>query len=106
MYWHAGIQVAALALFAWPTWKRWRQRVATPAVAGRLVACLGAVLLMVGSAIGGYIVYHGGAGVDPDLLAPEVRESHSHSDETSEEHNHSHSDHASDEHVHAHGDGA
>jgi uncharacterized membrane protein len=77
MYWHLGVQAAALVLFAWPAWERWRDRAAPPGPAARLVACLAAVLLLIGSAIGGYIVYHGGAGVEARLLAPEVRHSHS-----------------------------
>jgi uncharacterized membrane protein len=77
MYWHLGIQAAALLLFAWPAWQRWRDRAAAPTSGGRLVVCLAAVLLLTGSAIGGYLVYHGGAGVEPQLLAPEVRHSHS-----------------------------
>ncbi|MCI0464156.1 MAG: hypothetical protein L0Z62_45055 [Gemmataceae bacterium] len=78
MYWHLGIQAAALLLFAWPAWERWRTWAAPPALVGRFVTCLAAVLLLIGSGIGGYIVYHGGAGIDPQLLATEVRGSHSH----------------------------
>jgi len=76
MFWHMGIQAAALLLFTWPAWKRWRNWFAPPSAAVRLTGCLGAVLLLVGSAVGGYIVYHGGAGIDPQLLAPEVLHSH------------------------------
>ena len=78
MFWHMGIQAAALLLFLGPTWRRWRSRAALPSAASRLVLCVAAVLLLIGSGIGGYIVYHGGAGVDPKLLAPEVREGHAH----------------------------
>jgi uncharacterized membrane protein len=78
MYWHLGIQATSLVLFIGPTWKRSRNRAAPPSMVGRLVLCLAAVLLLVGSGIGGYIVYHGGAGIDPKLLSPEVRGSHSH----------------------------
>ena len=74
MYWHLGIQAAALALFAWPTWRRWRNWPARPGQTDRLVACLAAVLLLIGSGIGGYLVYHGGAGVKPELLAPAGRD--------------------------------
>lgn len=77
MYWHGGLQAASLVLFAVATWARWRDPVAEPGTAGRFVAYVGAVLLLVGSAVGGYIVYHGGAGVAPELLAPEVRHGHS-----------------------------
>lgn len=78
MYWHLGVQAAALVLFAGRAIARWRDRGAPPGTGGRLLICLAAVVLLIGSAIGGYIVYHGGAGVKPELLAPEVRESHSH----------------------------
>jgi len=86
MYWHLGIQAPSLALFIGPTWKRSRSRAAQPSMVGRLVLCLAAVLLLVGSGIGGYIVYHGGAGVDPKLLAPDVRGSHSHNGAVEESH--------------------
>jgi len=78
LYWHAGVQAIALAMFAWPAQKRWRNWTAPPTAGSRRVNCLAAVLLLVGSSIGGYIVYHGGAGIDPQLLTPEVRQSHSH----------------------------
>ncbi len=80
MYWHLGVQAAALVLFAGPTWVRWRNRPAPPAASGRLVVCVAAALLVIGSGLGGYIVYHGGTGVDPELLTPEVRHGHAHLD--------------------------
>lgn len=88
MYWHAVIQTAALAMFAWPTWKRWRNWTALPTAGSRLVVCLAAALLLVGSAVGGYLVYHGGAGVDPQLLTPEVRQSHAHGSGNEDSHEH------------------
>lgn len=78
MYWHLGVQAAALLLFAGPAWARSRDLARPPSPGGRFLICVAAVVLLVGSAIGGYIVYHGGAGVEPDLLTPAVRESHSH----------------------------
>jgi uncharacterized membrane protein len=83
MFWHMGVQATALVLFAGVAWKRRRNRAASSA-GGRLVLCLAAIALLAGSAIGGYIVYHGAAGVDPKLLAPEVRESHSHGSDPTE----------------------
>jgi uncharacterized membrane protein len=75
MYWHLGVQTAALALFAWPAWAI---RASPPEVPGtaRAAVWVAAALLVVGSAIGGYVVYHGGAGVDPELLSHELREGH------------------------------
>lgn len=77
MFWHMGIQAAALLLFAIPTWSRWRKWALPPTMAARVVSCAAAALLSVGSAIGGYIVYHGGAGIVPEVLAPELRGGHS-----------------------------
>ena len=78
MYWHLAIQAASLLLFAWSAWLRWRGRISSPTVGARAIGLVAAALLSVGSAIGGYIVYHGGAGVDPMILAPELRGGHSH----------------------------
>lgn len=77
MYWHLGIQSAALALFIWPAWAMWRDPVGCTLTA-RVIGWVAAILLIVGSGVGGYIVYHGGAGVEPMLLTPEVRENHEH----------------------------
>lgn len=58
MYWHMGIQAGALLLFAWPIWQRWRSWSAAPHT--RVAASFAALLLLIGSGIGGYVVYHGG----------------------------------------------
>jgi hypothetical protein len=42
----------------------------------RILGWLAGLALSVGAGFGGYIVYHGGAGVEPKLLAPEIREGH------------------------------
>jgi len=73
MYWHLGVQSAALVVFAWSAWAMRRGPVAVP-LAARLVGWVATVLLIVGSGLGGYIVYHGGAGVEPALLNHELRE--------------------------------
>ena len=86
MYWHLGIQAGALLLFAWPTWVRWRNRASPPTRAGRFVACVAAILLLVGSGVGGYIVYHGGAGIEPELLVPSLREGHHHQEGQEQQH--------------------
>lgn len=78
MYWHLGIMAAALALFAWPSWVRWRAGLNRPTRAIRWAGIVGAVLIAIGGALGGHIVYRGGAGVDPAILAPELRGGHSH----------------------------
>jgi uncharacterized membrane protein len=86
MFWHMDVQAAAMLLFVWPAWKRWRNWTLPPTTTIRLTGCSAAVLRLVGSAIGDYIVYHGGAGVDPQLLAPELRQGHRQAD--SVEHTH------------------
>lgn len=98
MFWHGGVQTIALAMFSWVAWKRWRNATSPPLALVRVVGCIGAVLLLIGSGVGGYIVYHGGAGIDPQLLAPEVRQSHSHDGEN--EHSHEHLDSSDQDHQH------
>lgn len=91
MYWHLGLGLAMLAVFTWLSIVRWRRRT-TAAHNSHLVAALvGSVLLMLTGYVGGSIVYHHGAGVDPKILAPEIREGHSH------QNGHSHSDEDGDD---------
>jgi uncharacterized membrane protein len=95
MYWHLGIQVVALLLFAGVCWARWGA--AVPGIGARVVGWVATVLLVVGSAFGGWIVYHGGAGIDADLMRPHLHEmqsppgsEHEHPDTTESEHHHEH----------------
>lgn len=78
MYWHMAIQAGSLLMFAWPVWRRWRKWPAPPTQGARFLSCVAIVLLLVGSGIGGYLVYHGGAGIDPTLLNPAIRSGHHH----------------------------
>src|SRR5262249_36238158 len=78
MYWHLASVAAALVVFAGLAWARCRAVIAPPNVGTRLLGILAAVLLAVGGGLGGYIVYHGGAGVTPSLLGPEIRGGHVH----------------------------
>lgn len=93
MYWHLGLGLATLILFTWLSVFRWRDRV-TPATRTQLItAFCGAVLLLFTGYLGGSIVYHHGAGVDPNILTPEIREGHSHQegkghDTSAHEHTH------------------
>lgn len=78
MYWHLYVQLASVGLFAVVCYLRWRRWDAAPGGAARVLGWVAAIGLSVGAGIGGYVVYHGGAGVMPKLLAPEVIESHHH----------------------------
>jgi uncharacterized membrane protein len=92
MYWHLGLQTAALVLFACSSWKRRHITSAVPSMPDRLVSLAAAGLLLVGSGVGGHLVYHGGAGVEPELLSKDVRESHHHGRDA-DEHAHEAADH-------------
>ena len=79
MYWHGGVNVIAMTIFAVLAVMRWR----TPAVPSPGIRIFGAValaLVLFGGYLGGEIVYKGGAGVDPKILDPEVRH-HTHTRE-------------------------
>jgi uncharacterized membrane protein len=81
MYWHLGFAAAAMVLFTGLAILRWRARVRPPMFAACGVSLLAAALLAVTGYLGGAIVYHGGAGIQPDLLAEAVREGHHHGGE-------------------------
>ncbi len=83
MYWHLGIGVACLVLFTWVSIRRWWHRRSVAKKAEWITGVLAAVLLVITGDLGGGLVYHGGAGVDPALLAPEIREGHSHAGDES-----------------------
>ena len=89
---HLAVQLTALSALGWLAFGR------TP-TAGQprsttAVLLVSAVTLLIGSGIGGYIVYHGGAGIEPELLRPELRRGHHnrqdtpHQDLHSDEENH------------------
>lgn len=78
MYWHLGFGLTMLILFTWLSIVRWRERTKTATKLQLIAAFCGVVLLMLTGYLGGSIVYHYGAGVDPKILAPEIREGHSH----------------------------
>jgi uncharacterized membrane protein len=96
---HLILASAALALFALVTFARWRRRT-QPASAMALSGGLVATALLVGAAfLGGKVVYQGGAGVDPRILAPVVVEGHHHHHHDGDEPADTHDD---DDHEHAH----
>jgi len=78
MMWHGASAAVATVLFAVAGAVRWRRRDRAPgALAGGALG-LGAVVLTVAGFLGGSLVYHGGAGVDPSLLSAELQHSHGH----------------------------
>ncbi len=89
MTWHWKLQTVVMGLFIAVALMRWRMRNTRSSLLARLLGLLAAVLLVVGSYLGGQLVYRGGAGVDPELLAPAVREAH---------HDHGGNDHDEDDH--------
>lgn len=76
MYWHLGLNAVAIVLFAAVFFLR--RRAAGPGTGVRIAGFLAAALIAAGGFLGGRIVYRGGAGVDPQLLAPELRGGHGH----------------------------
>ncbi len=79
MYWHLGLAIASMLLFTWIAIARWRYRTSPPKIPHAVAAVCASVLLAITAHLGADLVYHGGAGVMPELLAPEIREGHSHS---------------------------
>lgn len=78
MWWHLGFAAATMLLFTWIAVSRWRRR-AVPSSGGQWLASFVGVLLLTATGwLGGLIVYHGGAGIEPSLLSREIREGHSH----------------------------
>lgn len=84
MYWHLWLQVAALVVFSLIFLARWWLRQRAPAGVLRITGLVAAGLLVVGSHLGGVLVYHGATGVDPALLSPAIREGHHHDGEAHE----------------------
>jgi uncharacterized membrane protein len=90
--WHLGLALASVVLFAGVAWLRWRGRRDLPS-AGTLVAGLvAAVLLGVAGYLGGQIVYHGGMGIEPQILSGDLKHHHHEADhshaETGDHHDH------------------
>jgi uncharacterized membrane protein len=79
MYWHLGLMAGAVTVFTATAVAR--RRNAPPPVWARAAGLLGVSVLLAGAYLGGRLVYRGGAGVDPGILAPEVRGGHGHGEE-------------------------
>ncbi|MBK9597975.1 MAG: DUF2231 domain-containing protein [Flavobacteriales bacterium] len=78
MTWHIWIQSISIGVFGLMCLLRWKQRKSLVAPRALFLSVSAAVLLIVGSYLGAWIVYRGGAGVDPAILSHEVREGHHH----------------------------
>lgn len=76
MYWHLGLMVGAVTVFAGATVARRRNE--PPSAWVRVGGLIGTLVLLLGAYLGGRLVYRGGAGVDPAVLAPELRKGHGH----------------------------
>ncbi len=90
MFWHMGVQAFALALFGCLAWLSWHRSPEPLNLGSRALGWGAALVLAIGSGIGGYIVYHGGAGIDPTLLAAEIREGHTHGGGQTQHEKHEH----------------
>jgi len=116
---HMALAGAALVLFALVAIARWRRRgepASTLALSGGLLA---SVLLIGAAFLGGKTVYQGGAGVDPQILAPAIVQGHHHHHDGADDgdgdgdHDHAHAEepaaevaqptaHEHDQHPHEH----
>ncbi len=74
MYWHLALQAASLVLFGWVAWLRWRAWGLPSNIGMQVIGWAATGVLVIGSALGGYIVYHGGAGINAKLIRPGLRE--------------------------------
>jgi hypothetical protein len=92
------LQVASVVLFAGAVFARWLRRQSSPSNPSRAIELIAAALLVVGAYLGGHVVYHGGAGIDPAILAPELR-GHHHGAEGHERPSSSETRHDEHEHV-------
>ena len=93
-YAHLAVQVTAVGALGWLAIGRRRTPTVGQPRSSTAVLVVSALTLLIGSGIGGYIVYHGGAGIEPELLRPELRRGHHsgqntpHQDGHSDEENH------------------
>jgi len=78
VWWHIGAAVTQFVLFTLVAFVRGRARAAAPPPWTRVVGLVAAAVLVFAGYLGGYIVYHGAAGIEPALLAPELRSKQEH----------------------------
>ncbi len=104
MYWHLWLQVAAIVVFTSVVLARWRLRQRAPSGVLRITGLVATGLLVVGSYLGGHLVYRGATGIDPSLLSPALQEGHHHDGE-GHEHPASPTEHEpGHDHTHGHED--
>ncbi len=78
MFWHLGLGIATLLVFTWLALARRHRRTERVTRWQLTAAIVGALLLSITGYLGGAIVYDHGAGIRPEILAPEIQEGHSH----------------------------
>jgi uncharacterized membrane protein len=103
VYWHLGLALASVVLFAVAGLVRWRSWAEVPSVGMRLLGVVGGGVLIAAGYLGGGIVYHGGWGVSPGILSPELREGHHHGGPQGDHGDHGHSGESTPSHG-EHGD--
>lgn len=78
IWWHIGAAVTQFVLFTIAAVVRWRLGPAAPPAWTRVLGVVAAAVLIYAGYVGGYIVYHGASGIEPELLAPRLQEKQIH----------------------------
>lgn len=73
VWWHIGGAITQFILFAIVAIARYRHRRDASPNWTRAVAFVAALILVFAGYEGGYIVYHGATGIEPDVLASDLR---------------------------------
>lgn len=73
IWWHIGGAVTQFVLFAIVAIARYRHRRDASPSWTRVVGFVAALVLVFAGYEGGYIVYHGATGIEPDVLASDLR---------------------------------
>ena len=63
MFWHPGLAIFSVLLFAFSTWLRWRERWRPPRAPQIALILLASMALAAAGYVGGYLVYNGGVGI-------------------------------------------
>jgi uncharacterized membrane protein len=73
IWWHIGGALTQFVLFAIVAIARYRRRYDASPSWTRVVAVIAALVLVFAGYEGGYIVYHGATGIEPNVLARDLR---------------------------------